>query len=133
MNREKVSLIVIGSICIFGCAFIWVYNYIEANYAATEIIYSWEYSDAISLDESEKSEAGDSSVADGESATININTASAQQLADFLPGIGPSKAQAIVEYRETVGRFVSVNELLRVEGIGEKTLESIRPYCRLKD
>lgn len=56
---------------------------------------------------------------------ININTASAERLT-ALSGIGEVKAAAIVEYRRTHGGFSSVDELLNVKGIGEKTLEKIR-------
>lgn len=63
--------------------------------------------------------------------TLNINTATASELCR-IPGIGPSKAAAIIEYRESVGGFLSVDELINVSGIGESTLESIRPYCRVK-
>ncbi|MBQ9852083.1 MAG: helix-hairpin-helix domain-containing protein [Ruminiclostridium sp.] len=58
---------------------------------------------------------------------LDLNTAS---LSDFtrLPGIGETKAQAILTWRETYGPFRAVEDLLSVEGIGEKTLESLRPY-----
>ena len=59
------------------------------------------------------------------SGLININTATASQLT-ALNGIGETKAAAIVEYREQHGRFTSVDELLNVRGIGEKTLANIR-------
>ncbi|MFP4662627.1 MAG: helix-hairpin-helix domain-containing protein [Halanaerobiales bacterium] len=59
------------------------------------------------------------------SGKININTASASRLQD-LSGIGPSKAESIIDYREDNGRFASVDELLKVSGIGEVTLEKIR-------
>lgn len=58
---------------------------------------------------------------------ININTANAQDL-DFLPGIGPTLAQRIVDYREANGSFAQLTDLLNVEGIGEKRLEEIYPY-----
>jgi len=60
-----------------------------------------------------------------DSGLININTASAERLTS-LSGIGEVKAAAIVEYRRTHGGFSSVDELLNVKGIGEKTLEKIR-------
>jgi len=58
--------------------------------------------------------------------TLNINTATAEQLQAGLVGIGAVKAQAIVEYREEHGPFASVEELLEVKGIGAATLEKNR-------
>ncbi len=57
---------------------------------------------------------------------VNINTASAGMLAEQLDGIGPARAEAIVEYREQNGDFPSVASLANVSGIGEATLESNR-------
>jgi competence protein ComEA len=59
------------------------------------------------------------------SGKININSATAAEL-DSLPGIGPAKAQAIVDYRDQNGPFRIIDELLDVPGIGPKILESIR-------
>ncbi|RUS48555.1 ComEA family DNA-binding protein [Cohnella sp. AR92] len=56
---------------------------------------------------------------------LNLNAATADQL-DALKGIGPSKAQAIVAYRNEHGAFRSVEELLQVKGIGPKLLAAIR-------
>lgn len=57
---------------------------------------------------------------------VNINQADVETLSRELPGIGPSKAQAIVDYRAAQGAFKSVDELLEVKGIGVATLEHIR-------
>ena len=63
---------------------------------------------------------------------INLNTATAEQL-DALPGIGASRAKAILEVRERLGgRFTQVEQLLEVKGIGEKMLEKIRPHVTLE-
>lgn len=59
------------------------------------------------------------------SGGVNINTASATRLTD-LPGIGPSKANAIVAYREANGPFRTPEELKKVKGIGEKTYEKLK-------
>lgn len=62
---------------------------------------------------------------------ININTASADALAEILTGIGPKKAEAIVAYREENGPFKSVDDLLQVKGIGSATLEKNRDLIGL--
>lgn len=59
-------------------------------------------------------------------AGIDLNSASAQELAEGLDGVGEARAQAIVEYRETHGDFASVGALVEVDGIGEVTLEKNR-------
>jgi competence protein ComEA len=63
-------------------------------------------------------------------AKLNINLASEWEL-DQLPGIGPAIAQRIVEYRRTYGPFQSIGELIHVKGIGEKTLEDLKPYITI--
>ena len=63
-------------------------------------------------------------------ASVNINTADAAAL-DALPGIGPAKAQAVLEYRQSHGPFKSVDELASVHGIGPKLLEHLRPVVSL--
>jgi competence protein ComEA len=57
---------------------------------------------------------------------IDINTATAEELARELVYVGPIKAQRIVEYREKIGGFVSPEQLLEVYGIGPKILERNR-------
>ena len=54
---------------------------------------------------------------------ININSASADQIASAMTGIGDSKAKAIVDYRSSHGKFKSVQDLENVDGIGSKTVE----------
>jgi competence protein ComEA len=57
---------------------------------------------------------------------VDINTADAKTLAEGLNGIGMSKAEAIVAYREENGPFANVDELAKVKGVGEKTVERNR-------
>ncbi|MFD1850217.1 helix-hairpin-helix domain-containing protein [Oceanobacillus bengalensis] len=60
-----------------------------------------------------------------DSSKIRINSASKEEI-EGLSGIGPSKAEAIIQHREEQGYFQTVEDLLEVSGIGEKTLENIK-------
>ena len=64
-------------------------------------------------------------------AGININTADMAAL-ESLPGIGPKKAQAIIDYRTDKGNFHSVEDLTQVKGIGEKLLAKIKDLVEVK-
>jgi len=59
-------------------------------------------------------------------AVVNVNTATLEELVR-LPGIGESKARAILEHRKEHGAFKSVDQLREVKGIGDAALERIRP------
>jgi competence protein ComEA len=63
-------------------------------------------------------------------APIDLNTASETDL-DALPGVGPATAQAIVQHRDEVGGYTSVDQLLDVPGIGPSKRERIRPLVRV--
>lgn len=65
--------------------------------------------------------------------TVNINTADARTLAKELKGVGAAKAEAIVKYRAEKGPFKAVEELKKVEGIGESTYESNKSNIKIKD
>lgn len=58
---------------------------------------------------------------------VDINKASAADLV-AVPGIGKALAQRIVDFREKNGPFREVDDLLKIQGIGEKSLEKLRPY-----
>jgi competence protein ComEA len=60
-------------------------------------------------------------------AAVNINTASLDEFVALHKGLGPSKAQAIIDYRKANGPFKSVDDLRHVKGIGAKRLEKLRP------
>ena len=64
-------------------------------------------------------------------APINVNTASAQVL-EALNGIGPVKAQAIVEYRKQHGAFKNTDDLINVPGIGDKTAETLKDQIKFR-
>lgn len=61
---------------------------------------------------------------------VNVNTASAEEIAAALDGVGLSKAQAIVRYRQANGGFQHPDELVNVKGIGLATVDKNRDYLR---
>lgn len=63
---------------------------------------------------------------------ININTAG-EWLLEALPGIGATKAKAIVDYRQNNGLFRSIDELTKVQGITSTLLEQIKPFVTVAD
>lgn len=69
--------------------------------------------------------------ADPLSGVVNVNIATIEELT-LLPGIGESRARAIVALREDRGGFKHVDELVEVQGIGETMLAKLRPYVSLE-
>jgi competence protein ComEA len=64
------------------------------------------------------------------SGVVNLNTASEEEL-QLLPGVGPSKAAAIIAYRKKYGAFKKVDDLSKVKGFSYKTLKKLKPYLAL--
>ena len=69
---------------------------------------------------------------DSEELSVNINTADADILAKRLNGIGKSRAEAIVRYRDTYGPFLTADDLLEVKGVGRSTLDKNRDIITLE-
>ncbi|GLI87250.1 competence protein ComEA [Bacillus subtilis] len=67
----------------------------------------------------------------GKGALVNINTATLEEL-QGISGVGPSKAEAIIAYREENGRFQTIEEITKVSGIGEKSFEKIKSSITVK-
>lgn len=106
-----------------------VINRAEAVYDGQKIlIASYEESEKRSKSQTlaaPAEQSGISSAAD--EVRVNINTADSVTL-QTIPGIGPSKAERIIEYRNTQGRFQSIDDIKNISGIGDKTFESIKKY-----
>lgn len=72
-----------------------------------------------------------SGLALAETTSVDINTASAEQLAEALHNVGMAKAEAIVAYREENGPFEHIDELVNVRGIGLATVDRNRDRIEL--
>ena len=62
---------------------------------------------------------------------VNINAASAEEIAEGLDGVGQTKAERIVEYRKANGQFEHPDELVNIKGIGLHTIDKNRDYIKL--
>jgi len=78
----------------------------------------------------EMEEQGDKQAENNNEDTIDINTAEINELQE-ISGVGPAKAQAIVDYREENGAFESIDELNEISGFGEKTVEKLRDSIKI--
>lgn len=65
-------------------------------------------------------------------STVNVNTASVEEIASALKGVGLTKAEAIVNYRNSNGSFKHIDELVNVKGIGIRTVDMNREVITLK-
>ncbi len=87
--------------------------------------------DTQSITQSETKTELDSSSEVAAVDSVNINSASAEELASALKGVGPKKAAAIIEWREEFGSFQHLEELMEVKGIGPATFEKNRAKITL--
>ncbi|NLV92072.1 MAG: helix-hairpin-helix domain-containing protein [Firmicutes bacterium] len=134
-RREDIVLLLLAFLVLSGAGFrLWLRE-------GDVIIEVWEESEASLVQGSSSFEGAESlpsvstpSFAEtgaAEALRINVNTASAWEL-ERLPGIGPALAGRIVAERERHGPFITVDELVRVSGIGPKVLERLRPHVIVK-
>ncbi|WKE63968.1 helix-hairpin-helix domain-containing protein [Gallaecimonas kandeliae] len=79
-----------------------------------------------------ETQSGKSAMAQTVAETVNVNSASAEQIAHILKGVGAKKAALIVEYREAHGPFKSLDELKAVKGLGDKLLSANADKIRFK-
>jgi competence protein ComEA len=77
-------------------------------------------------------QSGGAKPAAAAAAVVNLNTATASQIAT-LPGVGEKAAQRIIEYREKNGGFKKIEELMNVKGIGEKSFLKLKALITIGD
>lgn len=92
-------------------------------------IHEWETQQELS-DMATTFPMSEDDVGTQETNLVNINTADKQQL-ETLPGIGPKKAEAILLYRDENGSFQTIEEIMAISGIGEKTFEQLAPLIQV--
>lgn len=123
---QKISLyewVVLGLTLLFVLGTLWWFHSTRPQEGVTLVEVSEDRQAAVPV---EKPEAP--GMLEGE--VLDLNTATLSDLTR-LPGIGQTKAQAILDWREAHGPFRAVEDLLSVDGIGEKTWETLRPYVRV--
>lgn len=118
-----------------------IYNIRKQSAQATEIIRFFdkdpvnenkvETADGPTVPAQNTENEEDQFSASSDTGLININTAGQAEL-ESLPGIGPVKARAIIEYRKTYKGFVAPEEIMEVRGIGKATYQKIKDLITLE-
>ena len=130
MNGEKLNRNVIlvlfsaGILLLIGVA---ILNFIDSpKFYEPKFKQNADYEEK--LEELNSDNISENSNFDGTVFPISINTASVDLL-QLIPDIGPSTAQLIIDYRNEAGTILDIDELISVDGIGEKTIEILKEYC----
>ena len=113
-KKSKLTIIVLGSILLIGILILVANNLMQTSQKKKEL------KEGMEIVEKEAEEV----------RKININKADIENLLQ-LPGIGPVKAKAILDYREKIGKFNSLIEVTNVKGIGKATLVKLLPYLEM--
>lgn len=118
-EMKKPQWILIGITAVFACVLLGVFlgRNMTRNYISIRNTTPSETAVATERDQTD----------DGR---IDINTATEQQLT-LLPGIGETMAKRIIEYRTENGKFTTIEDLMKVNGIGEKKFLQMKPYIKV--
>lgn len=119
INHEKI--LIAFALCL--CAGIICYNYFFIPTALpSTVIYADKEQDTENAKDYQEKELKQNNTQN----LLNINTATAEELADTLPRVGKSTAALIVSYREKNGPFKNIEDIKNVKGIGDKTFEKMK-------
>ncbi len=113
-KKSKVAIIVLGLILVIVITILGINNLMQTSQKGKELHGGTKIL-------GEKNE---------EFKKLDINKASVETLVK-LPGIGPVKAKAIIDYREKIGKYESFYELTNVKGIGKETMSKLEPYLEV--
>ena len=121
-KKEKNIILVIALILLIGAVWFLVRVVIKKQRPVR--------SSAVKTEQSFKREDEQRSESKLPAEPVNINTAGLMEI-EALPNIGMSKARDIIEFRDKNGPFKSLDDLTKVKGIGEKTVEKLKPLITL--
>lgn len=132
--NDSPEILIVAFGLIFASIIMLVALFYTPPLATATVIYSNDNTSSVAIDESRSSvtntanfESSNSVTSSKTNSTININTATVEELA-ALKGIGETKAQKIIDFRNSNGNFKSTAEIMNVSGIGDKTYENIKNH-----
>lgn len=127
------------AIAVFLCALIIGYNVLFVPQVTLTTVVRTDTSSAVQAKASANVKQTESSQQEAyepesveKTALVNLNSADAGQL-ETLPGVGPVTAKRIIAYRDSVGAFRTKEELMQVDGIGEKTFDKLQAFITVED
>lgn len=135
MKNKALDIIIISAAVISVLAML-IYSSSQKRSSSLEITYPQHNSPSTQPEEiiEYKSAGGNNLLEEDEwlpditvEFPLDLNTATAQQL-EFIPQIGEVTAQRIIQYREALGSYTSLEQLMEIKGIGQKTFDTISAY-----
>ncbi|MBP3633121.1 MAG: helix-hairpin-helix domain-containing protein [Oscillospiraceae bacterium] len=126
MSQKKLSAVIYGvllALCLLALGYLWGFNQASTDVTVTIMPSENERRAAVVRSQIPVEQGALTNV-------IDLNTAD-QQALETLPGIGPALAERILAYRDEIGAFSAKEQLLNVEGIGQKRFEDIAPWITI--